>query len=75
MIFIDNDEIIPIMENLLYRTCFKLEMDTLTDDRDRLDRFYTSLNFGTGGLRGLMGVGANRMNIYTVRQATQHKVL
>ena len=39
-------------------------------DDEILSRFYTSLNFGTGGLRGLMGAGTNRMNIYTVRQAT-----
>lgn len=35
------------------------------------DSFYTNLKFGTGGLRGLMGVGTNRINIYTVRTATQ----
>ncbi len=35
------------------------------------DSFYTSLEFGTGGLRGLMGVGTNRMNVYTVGMATQ----
>lgn len=35
------------------------------------DRFYRSLEFGTGGLRGVIGAGTNRMNIYTVRQATQ----
>ena len=35
------------------------------------DRFYKALEFGTGGLRGVMGAGTNRMNIYTVRQATQ----
>ncbi|MBQ8952129.1 MAG: phospho-sugar mutase [Eubacterium sp.] len=35
------------------------------------DRFYRSLEFGTGGLRGVRGAGTNRMNIYTVRQATQ----
>lgn len=39
--------------------------------KDLIDAFYTSLSFGTGGLRGLMGVGTNRMNIYTVAQATQ----
>ena len=33
--------------------------------------FYRQLEFGTGGLRGIMGAGTNRMNIYTVRQATQ----
>ena len=35
------------------------------------DRFYKDLEFGTGGLRGIIGVGTNRMNIYTVRKATQ----
>ena len=35
------------------------------------DRFYKDLEFGTGGLRGIMGVGSNRMNIYTVGAATQ----
>ncbi len=35
------------------------------------DAFYTTLSFGTGGLRGIMGVGSNRMNVYTVRAATQ----
>ena len=36
-----------------------------------LDRFYRSLEFGTAGLRGVLGAGTNRMNIYTVNQATQ----
>lgn len=35
------------------------------------DRFYKDLAFGTGGLRGVIGAGTNRMNIYTVRKATQ----
>ncbi len=35
------------------------------------DRFYKELEFGTGGLRGVIGNGTNRMNIYTVRKATQ----
>ena len=35
------------------------------------DAFYKNLEFGTGGLRGIMGVGTNRMNIYTVGMATQ----
>ena len=41
------------------------------DDKEIEDRFYRSLEFGTGGLRGVRGAGTNRMNIYTVRQATQ----
>ncbi len=40
------------------------------NDDEIFSRFYTCLNFGTGGLRGLMGAGTNRMNIYTVRQAS-----
>ena len=35
------------------------------------DRFYRELEFGTGGLRGVIGAGTNRMNIYTIRKATQ----
>lgn len=35
------------------------------------DRFYCDLEFGTGGLRGVMAAGTNRMNLYTVRKATQ----
>ncbi|NGX61595.1 MAG: Phosphoglucomutase [Chlamydiae bacterium] len=41
------------------------------DPEELLDAFYTHLSFGTGGLRGIMGVGTNRMNPYTVRSATQ----
>ncbi len=41
------------------------------DETDIEDRFYKDLEFGTGGLRGVIGAGTNRMNIYTVRKATQ----
>jgi phosphoglucomutase len=41
------------------------------DEHELLESFYRSLEFGTGGLRGIMGVGTNRMNIYTVGMATQ----
>ena len=41
------------------------------DDNEIKDRFYRSLSFGTGGLRGIIGAGTNRMNAYTVRKATQ----
>lgn len=41
------------------------------NDEEIKDRFYKKLEFGTGGLRGVIGAGTNRMNIYTVRQATQ----
>lgn len=41
------------------------------DEEDIEERFYRDLEFGTGGLRGIIGAGTNRMNIYTVRKATQ----
>ncbi len=41
------------------------------DENELTEAFYTHLEFGTGGLRGIMGVGTNRMNIYTVGMATQ----
>ena len=41
------------------------------DENDIQDRFYRELEFGTGGLRGVIGAGTNRINIYTVRKATQ----
>ena len=42
-----------------------------TDKTDLIESFYKELEFGTGGLRGIMGAGCNRMNIYTVGMATQ----
>lgn len=48
------------------------ELKGLAGNDDEIkDRFYKKLEFGTGGLRGVIGAGTNRMNIYTVRQATQ----
>ncbi|MCR5419041.1 MAG: phospho-sugar mutase [Lachnospiraceae bacterium] len=41
------------------------------DEKEVEDRFYRDLEFGTGGLRGVIGAGTNRMNVYTVRKATQ----
>ena len=41
------------------------------DEKEAEDRFYKDLEFGTGGLRGVIGAGTNRMNIYTVRKASQ----
>ena len=41
------------------------------NDAEIEDRFYKDLSFGTGGLRGIIGAGTNRMNVYTVRKATQ----
>ncbi|MBO4618251.1 MAG: phospho-sugar mutase [Lachnospiraceae bacterium] len=42
-----------------------------SDDNEINERFYKNLEFGTGGLRGIIGAGTNRMNVYTVRKATQ----
>lgn len=48
------------------------ELKSIADDDEAIkDRFYRDLEFGTGGLRGVIGAGAYRMNIYTVRRATQ----
>ena len=48
------------------------ELESIKDDAEGInDRFYRNLEFGTGGLRGVIGAGTNRMNIYTVRRATQ----
>src|SRR5512145_1321392 len=41
------------------------------DEKKLIDAFYQDLEFGTGGLRGIMGAGTNRMNIYTLGMATQ----
>ena len=50
----------------------KAELLSVEGDEDAInDRFYTTLKFGTAGLRGTIGAGTNRMNIYVVRQATQ----
>lgn len=46
------------------------ELSALTDEKEIEDRFYRDLEFGTGGLRGIMGAGTNRMNQYTVGKAT-----
>ena len=48
----------------------KNELESITDKKEIEDRFYKDLEFGTGGLRGIMGAGANRMNKYTVGKAT-----
>ena len=49
----------------------KDELRAIKDEKEIEDRFYKDLEFGTGGLRGVIGAGSNRMNIYTVSQATQ----
>ncbi|GAA0804306.1 phospho-sugar mutase [Faecalicatena orotica] len=50
----------------------KAELRSIAEDDNEIkERFYTDLEFGTAGLRGIIGAGTNRMNIYTVRKATQ----
>lgn len=48
------------------------ELESIKDNDEAIkDRFYRDLEFGTGGLRGVIGAGTNRMNVYTVKRATQ----
>lgn len=49
----------------------KDELRNIKSEKELEDRFYKDLEFGTGGLRGIIGAGSNRMNIYTVGKATQ----
>ncbi len=50
----------------------KAELKAIGNDENEInERFYKDLEFGTGGLRGIIGAGTNRMNVYTVRKATQ----
>lgn len=49
----------------------KAELLEIKEEKEIEDRFYKELEFGTGGLRGVIGAGSNRMNIYTVGKATQ----
>lgn len=50
----------------------KKELQSIKDDENEIkERFYKDLEFGTAGLRGIIGAGTNRMNVYTVRKATQ----
>ena len=52
----------------------RAEVKRMLDNDDKtelIESFYKDLEFGTGGLRGIMGAGSNRMNIYTVGAATQ----
>ena len=60
------------LQNPYFDAATKEELRAIADDEKEIeDRFYRQLEFGTGGLRGVIGAGTNRMNIYTVRQATQ----
>lgn len=60
------------LENAVEDKDLTAELENIKNNEDEIyDRFYTALKFGTAGLRGIIGAGTNRMNIYVVRQATQ----
>ena len=60
------------MENPCFDADTKAELKAIENDEKEIEeRFYMDLEFGTAGLRGVIGAGTNRMNIYTVRKATQ----
>ena len=60
------------LENPYFDGQTKEELRAIADDENEIkERFYMDLEFGTAGLRGIIGAGINRMNIYTVRRATQ----
>ena len=60
------------LENAVEDADLIAELESIKDNEEEIhERFYKSLTFGTAGLRGVLGAGTNRMNIYVVRQATQ----
>ena len=60
------------LNNPYFDESTKAELQAIADDDKEIrERFYMDLEFGTAGLRGIIGAGTNRMNIYTVRKATQ----
>lgn len=60
------------LDNSYFDEATKEELRKIADDENEIkERFYMDLEFGTAGLRGIIGAGINRMNIYTVRRATQ----
>ncbi len=60
------------LENAVADPDLIAELKSAADDKEGInDRFYRELEFGTGGLRGVIGAGTNRMNVYTVKKATQ----
>lgn len=60
------------LENAVEDKDLTAELESIKNNEDEIyDRFYTALKFGTAGLRGIIGAGTNRMNVYVVRQATQ----
>ena len=60
------------LANPYFDEATKEELKGISEDENEIkERFYMDLEFGTAGLRGIIGAGTNRMNIYTVRRATQ----
>ncbi|MEE0421595.1 MAG: phospho-sugar mutase [Lachnospiraceae bacterium] len=60
------------LENPYFDEATKAELKEIANDENEIkERFYADLEFGTAGLRGIIGAGTNRMNVYTVRKATQ----
>ena len=60
------------LDNPYFDDATKAELKAIADDEKEIEeRFYMDLEFGTAGLRGIIGAGTNRMNVYTVRKATQ----
>ena len=60
------------LDNPYFDEATKEELRAIAGDENEIkERFYMDLEFGTAGLRGIIGAGINRMNIYTVRRATQ----
>ena len=60
------------MSNPYFDEQTRAELKAIAEDEKEIeDRFYRDLEFGTAGLRGVIGAGTNRMNLYTVRKATQ----
>ena len=60
------------LENPYFDEATKAELRGIAQDENEIkERFYADLEFGTAGLRGIIGAGTNRMNVYTVRKATQ----
>ena len=47
------------------------ELKAITDEKEIEERYYRELEFGTGGMRGIIGIGTNRINVYNVRRASQ----
>ena len=67
----DREEYLRWLENPALDAASRAELEAIRDNEEEIrSRFGAMLSFGTAGLRGVMGAGTNRMNLYTVRQAT-----